>query len=174
MRRRGAIALLLVLCACQSGGTNPPLSDVAAPTALQGPAVATTTLAPMGEVPPPSATAETPPQTPGVAPPVAETKPSAPVVTPPVVEAKPLEPVIIKTAVQLACEKKHGRFVMLGKTGAMTCQFMTKDSGKRCSKETDCEGACLARSRTCAPVKPILGCESILQGDGRQVELCIE
>ena len=87
---------------------------------------------------------------------------------------QPPPPVMVKSASQIACEKKKGSFVSLGRSGVMTCQLPTRDGGKLCHRESDCDGVCLARSNTCAPVKPLLGCQSILQDDGRQVELCID
>lgn len=81
---------------------------------------------------------------------------------------------MIKTATQKACERKGGIFASAGKSGAKTCVKRTRDGGKQCKREQDCEGVCLARSRTCAPATPLLGCNDILQGDGRRVSLCID
>jgi hypothetical protein len=55
-----------------------------------------------------------------------------------------------------------------------TCVFTTRDGGKQCNRESQCEGVCLARSGTCSPVKPLLGCNEILQDNGARVTLCIE
>ncbi len=140
------IALPLVLAGCQPVGKGGMASDIASPEAIQGPAVEVTPLAPMG--PDPAATA------------VAEQKPPA--------AAKP------KSESHLACEKRGGNYVPLGKSGALTCQMPTRDAGKQCRKESDCDGVCLARSRTCAPAKPLFGCQSILQEDGVRVDLCID
>lgn len=143
MRCGWAIVLLLGLTGCQLTGGDAAKSDVAAPAALQGPAVEVTTLPPLGAVP--------------VAPSPAVSEPAKP-----------------KTAGQIACEGRGGRFVPLGASGAMTCQMPTRDGGKQCKRESDCDGVCLARSNTCAPVKPLLGCQDILQNDGRRVALCID
>ncbi|MGO4907703.1 hypothetical protein ACEN2J_05150 [Pseudorhodobacter sp. W20_MBD10_FR17] len=157
----GRMAVLaLAVAGCQFGslgGGDAPASDVAAPTALQGPAVEVTALAPMGQAAP-------------LAEPVQAQEPAE----------KPAEPVappvslVVKSAGQIACEKKGGRFAALPNTGAMTCQMTTRDAGKQCRRESDCDGVCLARSNSCAPVKPLLGCQDILQNDGRRVELCID
>lgn len=158
MRRFWALALMAVLAGCQFGGLGggeKAVSDVAAPTALQGPAVEVTTLAPMGQAAAPVSGGADVPKAP-------EAKETAPVVVP------------LKTPGQIACEKKGGKFATLSNTGAMTCQTSTRDGGKQCRRESDCDGVCLARSRTCAPVKPLLGCQDILQNDGRQVRLCID
>jgi hypothetical protein len=81
---------------------------------------------------------------------------------------------VVKSAAEFACEKRGGQYVGVGDTGAKTCQFRTRDATKQCRRESDCEGACLARSRTCAPVKPLLGCNRVLQQNGVEVELCID
>jgi hypothetical protein len=56
----------------------------------------------------------------------------------------------------------------------MICQFTTRDGGKRCTRESQCEGLCLARSGTCAPVEPLMGCHDILQDNGTRATQCIE
>jgi hypothetical protein len=185
MRQFWALGLMAVLAGalagCQFGGLNGGESaeaDIAAPTALQGPAVEVTTLAPMGQT----------------AAPVVEAKPVVPAVSPKDVPPKDAPqvapkadvptaaaltdaaPVVapVKSPSQIACEKKGGHFASLPNRGAMTCQMPTRDGGKQCRRESDCDGVCLARSRTCAPVKPLLGCQDILQNDGRRVKLCID
>lgn len=72
------------------------------------------------------------------------------------------------------CLKQGGLWAAAGKTGAKTCVKRTKDAGKFCTKETQCEGYCLARSHSCAPIKPMFGCNDILQADGREVTLCLD
>lgn len=81
-------------------------------------------------------------------------------------------PQTAKSDMQLACERKKGQWAKV--TGTVhTCIFTTKDAGKSCSRESQCEGACLARSGTCSPIKPLLGCNEILQDNGARVTLCI-
>lgn len=158
---------MLGLAGCQMGGGGVAPTDVAAPSAITGPAVEVTALAPLGSVVPVPASVPAPetPQPIGSAPVGAAAAP---------VSVPPPAPVIVKSPSQLACEKRGGRFVSLGRSGAMTCQVPTRDGGKSCRRESDCDGVCLARSATCAPVQPLLGCQSILQNDGRRVELCID
>ena len=83
-------------------------------------------------------------------------------------------PVTPKSEQQLACEKKKGHWAKIGKGGARACVYTTRDSGKRCTKESQCEGVCLARSGTCAPVKPMYGCNEIFQDNGARVTLCLD
>jgi hypothetical protein len=79
-----------------------------------------------------------------------------------------------KTALQRTCEKQGGVFAATGQGNARSCVKRTRDAGKACRRESDCDGVCLARSRSCAPLKPLFGCNEILQNDGRQVRLCID
>lgn len=78
-----------------------------------------------------------------------------------------------KSDQQLACERKRGQWVTA--VGSLkACVYPTGDSGKRCERESQCEGACLARSGTCSPVEPLYGCNEILQDNGARVTLCLE
>lgn len=83
------------------------------------------------------------------------------------------EPEPEKPEQQIACEKKKGQWVSTAGQ-AFTCIFMTKDADKTCTRGTQCEGDCLARTGTCAPIRPLLGCNEILQDDGKRATLCIE
>lgn len=85
-----------------------------------------------------------------------------------------VDPVAQKTKAQVICEKQGGNWDDAGKTGAKACFKRTRDAGKQCRKQSTCESVCLARSGTCAPVKPLFGCNDILQDDGRRVTLCVD
>src|SRR5690606_35018470 len=107
---RGAFftIVMLVLAGCQLGGAaSDGATDTAAPSAIQGPEVEVTTLAPLGE-----------------APKNAPVPDAAPVVEKP------------KSPGHIACEKRGGSFVSSGKSGAMTCQTATRDGGKQCRRES--------------------------------------
>ena len=88
--------------------------------------------------------------------------------------AAPPPPEPPKSASQIACEKKGGRFARAGNSTTFVCLRETRDGGKACSRETDCEGLCLARSRSCSPIIPVLGCQEILTQDGLRVTQCVE
>jgi hypothetical protein len=92
----------------------------------------------------------------------------------PVTEVVPEAPAEVKSEDQLRCERRGGVFAASGDSDLRTCVKRTRDSGKRCDQEKDCQGRCLARSQTCAPIDPLLGCNEILQDDGAAVTLCIE
>jgi len=79
-----------------------------------------------------------------------------------------------KSPVEAKCLKSGGLWADAGKSGAKSCIRRTKDAGRSCTKQTQCEGYCLARSHTCAPVTPMFGCNDILQADGREVTLCLD
>lgn len=74
----------------------------------------------------------------------------------------------------LACKAEGGFWGRVGDTAAYTCFRQTRDAGKSCRRQTDCETECLTRSRTCAPITPLFGCNPVLQADGREVNLCID
>lgn len=84
------------------------------------------------------------------------------------------EPEAPKTAEQLLCEARGGIWTVAGNTGAYLCVQPTRDGGKACHKESDCEGQCLARSMSCAPFTPLFGCNEVLDKQGRRVTLCID
>lgn len=71
------------------------------------------------------------------------------------------------------CIRKGGEFVP-GRSGGFLCMSVPRDAGNSCNSANDCESECLARSRTCAPVKPLLGCNDILTGSGVAVRQCVE
>ena len=72
------------------------------------------------------------------------------------------------------CLEDGGRWgATPGDTG-FTCFQTLSDANKRCSVESDCEGLCLARSQTCAPVKPFFGCHEVLGSNGLRQTRCVE
>lgn len=88
--------------------------------------------------------------------------------------AAPAPPPPHRSAAQIACEKGRGNWVTAGKTGTMSCQVPLRDGGRQCTRDRDCDGQCLARSRTCAPYAPLFGCNEVLQDNGQRVTLCID
>ncbi len=100
-------------------------------------------------------------------------EPSEAVEAPPTPVAADAAPEEAKSPAQIACEKKDSIWAKVGDTGANYCAKRMRDNGKRCTKGTECEGLCLARSGTCAPFDPLFGCNEILQDDGSRVTLCI-
>ena len=75
---------------------------------------------------------------------------------------------------QQDCEKDGGRWGRGGKADFFVCYRTTHDGGQSCSAGTDCDGFCLARSRTCAPVTPLFGCQDILTDNGQPGTICID
>jgi hypothetical protein len=74
----------------------------------------------------------------------------------------------------LTCMKQGGEWITAGAEGAKACIHRTRDSGKSCRKKGDCEGDCLSKSNSCAPITPLFGCNDILQENGVMVTLCID
>jgi hypothetical protein len=197
MPRLPLLSLILaagVLSACQmtSPGTGGGTGEAVTPNAVAGSAIETTAL----DAPPADAEADaaapavaaegnalaapqgtSPDNGTGTAvdPVAADPEPAPEAELEPVPEAE-LEPVpeAPKSERQLACERKKGRWEKVGLGELRACVFPTRDGGQSCRKESDCEGVCLARSGTCAPFKPLFGCNEVLQENGARGTLCIQ
>jgi hypothetical protein len=176
--RIAVLVLALALAGCvppggggpgaKPGGANPVTGDAIEVTSLDDlpaagpdaePAVASPSARPGPDDPRPR------PRPARAAPPAAD-EVAVPVAAPAVPEAA-------KTPGQIACEKKKGIWSKAGK-GGFSCISKTRDAGKECKKAKDCEGLCLARSGSCAPFKPLFGCNEILDDMGRRMTLCID
>jgi hypothetical protein len=159
-----ALMALVVLAWCladRSGGvagTTPPVTEAAEVTLLDAPAAASAPVA-QAQKAEAAATAKAPKMS-------AEARVADTPATPP-----PPEPV--KSPSQIVCEKKGGRFAKAGNATPVVCVRETRDGGKSCRRETDCEGLCLARSRSCSPITPVLGCQESLTRDGLRVTECV-
>jgi hypothetical protein len=90
------------------------------------------------------------------------------------VTAPAATPAVLKSASQIACEEDGGTWARAGPGGGMACVRQTRDGGKQCNSKDDCSGECLARSRTCAPIQPLFGCNAVLMDNGAEVSLCID
>lgn len=179
MRNLCLALMLFGLAGCIGSKAEPPkgnpiTGDAIAVTALDTPAAQPNPSGQpnAGAQPNPAAQPATPP--PGSQPPPAKpaNKPAAAAAQPAqTVEAPPPPP---PSAAELACTKSGGQWAGAGGKSLFSCVHLTKDSGKQCSKATQCEGLCLARSGTCAPVVPLFGCNEIFQDNGARVTLCID
>jgi hypothetical protein len=192
MRRLSLFAVLVcfigLVSACQvfppGKGANPSGEEVT-PNAVAGSEIEVTALDTLpgdGEAAPAANPAAEAAGTDTAAPQAAPTPPGAEV-EPTAAEAEPTPapkaeveevPAEAKSERQLACEKKKGSWAKVGKGKSRACIFTTRDAGKRCERKSQCEGECLARSGTCSPIRPLYGCEEVLQEDGRRVTLCLE
>jgi hypothetical protein len=156
-------AFLLLACqmAAPGGGGQGLQDEAIAVTPLDGPVA--------GAVP--SADTPHPKPKPGDLKPAEE----APAAAEPEPAAAPAEPEAPKTAEQALCQTSGGQWVAAGDTGAYYCASRTRDgAAKQCTRKSQCQGECLARSRTCSPVIPLYGCNDVLDKDGRQVTLCLD
>ena len=191
MPRLSLVALVLcaagLLAGCQLSGPGKAASGPPSGNPVTGGEIEVTALdAPAGETPTTpaaagaepagqgKAAAQSSPQPASEPVPAAGTEPKADPGTPAPKADLEAAPVTPKSEMQLACEKKKGSWSGIGKGDARACVFQTRDGGKRCTKESQCEGVCLARSGTCSPLKPLYGCNEILQDNGARVTLCLD
>ncbi|MFN3954547.1 MAG: hypothetical protein ACK4LQ_08845 [Pararhodobacter sp.] len=108
--------------------------------------------------------------TPGPSPDEIVEAPAAPVTFEPP-RAPPLPPAL--AAQQRQCAAGGGQMSRRG-DGLFVCVRQTRDGGQRCTRSGDCEGYCLARSGSCAPIAPLFGCHEVLGRDGARTTLCVE
>lgn len=114
-------------------------------------------------------TAETPAEVPAESPPVPEPPPEA--APPEAAPSAPEPPAVV--ALRRSCAREGGTLARRG-DGLLTCQRQTRDGGRSCTASRQCEGECLARSGTCAPVTPLYGCHEVLLASGSRVTQCLE
>jgi hypothetical protein len=174
-----ALMALVLLTGCladrpdAAAGDAPTVAGAIEVTPLDAPPSGAAPETPVAEPAERAATAPTPKMS---AEALAEDTPATPPETEALLEevAAPPPPPPLKSASQIACEKKGGRFAKAGNSTTFVCVRETRDGGKSCRRETDCEGLCLARSRSCSPITPVLGCQEILTQDGARVTQCVE
>lgn len=175
---------LALLAACQLG--QPGRDGAAAPGAnpVTGGTITTTTLDAPPPAAPPTAAEISATAAPADAPRPQPRPDSATAATeetaataepaPPDPAAEPEIPAILKSPSEIACEDDGGTWARAGEGGGMACIYQTRDGGRRCDGKDDCEGECLARSRSCSPIKPLFGCNAVLLDTGAEVTLCLD
>ena len=73
---------------------------------------------------------------------------------------------------RVSCQRSGGAFT--GTQGkAMLCFHTPPDAGRQCDRASQCTAGCLAKSHTCAPVTPLIGCQDVLDDEGRTVTQCV-
>lgn len=72
------------------------------------------------------------------------------------------------------CERGGGIWGRGGAGGGFVCFQRTRDANQSCTRESDCQSFCLARSRTCAPLVPFLGCHDVLTDNGTRAMVCVD
>lgn len=76
-------------------------------------------------------------------------------------------------AAKAACERGGGFFSATSGGKAGYCARYTRDGNRSCEASSACEGYCLARSRTCAPITPLIGCHQVLSDRGVEERTCL-
>lgn len=69
------------------------------------------------------------------------------------------------------CEENGGTLVN-GLVGPI-CTMPEPDAGAACRDSSECSGVCLADTRTCSPLRPMVGCFSYLD-QGETFEICVD
>lgn len=156
MRR---LLLLMLLAGCQ-------MAAPAGPVGIVDEAIEVTAL-PSGEALPAATVAlptDAAPPAPDVVLPTEEPDP-------PTERAEEVRPVI--SAEQATCQRGGGTWAKVGALGRI-CVKQTGQGAKSCDQKSDCKGECLAQSKTCAPIAPLMGCNEVLDGTGRRMTQCLQ
>ncbi len=157
--------LILLLGACLPGfeGEAAPEADTITVTSLDADGAAAPALDAGAETEAAAEAEAAPPEAPeAVAAPTAPPEPPA-VAPPPILAAE-----------TRACAARGGTLQPRGEGGLWVCVRSTRDAGRACTNATQCEGLCLARSGTCAPIEPLFGCHEVFDRAGRRETLCRE
>lgn len=72
------------------------------------------------------------------------------------------------------CEAEGGTVGRGGMLASEQCFKPLPDAGKSCGTASDCEGMCMADTRTCQAITPQFGCFEFLDETGRKVGLCAD
>ncbi|MCU0800213.1 MAG: hypothetical protein MUD11_00310 [Rhodobacteraceae bacterium] len=185
MRAGLILSLLVLLAGCQTagprpGGADPLTGEAIETTALEDPVVGLAEEQaadnPEPAAPPPVAdggVTEPAPDAEGAAD-ITGDDPATAAEAPPTDAAPTVVDPALQTPEALACIRRGGLWSRVGAGEGRSCVRPTRDAGKRCDADRDCQGVCLARSGTCAPVDPLFGCNDVLQDDGRRMTLCLD
>lgn len=157
MRAALILGLILTLGACAAPAPPDPFAPIAATPADAVPEASTPTES-APETPPP----ETPPP---------QAPPAAPAALQVVPEPPPEPPALANQRQQ--CQRDGGQLAPR-LPGVYACVRPTRDAGRRSDAAADCEGLCLARSGTCAPLAPLFGCHEVFTSPGRRETLCTD
>ena len=72
------------------------------------------------------------------------------------------------------CERRGGRWGPAANKTSFACYLTLPDANKTCETGRDCQGLCLARSRTCSPITPFYGCHEVISRAGLPQTVCLE
>jgi len=74
---------------------------------------------------------------------------------------------------KVECLEAGGTWGRGGILGLEQCFPNYSDGGKSCNRDSDCQGMCMADTRSCAPSFSY-GCLSYLNDEGKVEEICID
>lgn len=77
-------------------------------------------------------------------------------------------------AARADCLAQGGRVGFGGLVPDEVCFRPTRDAGKACTRASDCEGLCLADTRSCSAEGPMFGCFSFLDENGQAQDICVD
>lgn len=167
MRAALILTLILGLTACAPPAPPDPFAPIAATPEDAVPEASAPTDAPLADAPPAEAA---PPETPPPETTSPEPPPAAP--APQAAPEPPPEPPALANQRQ-ECRRSGGQLAPR-LPGVYACVRATRDAGRRCEAAADCEGLCLARSASCAPLAPLFGCHEVFTSPGRRETLCTD
>ncbi|MEO8530156.1 MAG: hypothetical protein ABI459_02955 [Deltaproteobacteria bacterium] len=70
------------------------------------------------------------------------------------------------------CTRTGGIWSTLSETQVNLCVQPTGQGAQSCQTRSDCKGECFAKSKTCAPYKPLIGCNEVIGANGATQTLC--
>ncbi len=73
----------------------------------------------------------------------------------------------------LNCAREGGKGI-IGGFGQPACEKQAPDAGQACTQDSDCEGFCMAETKTCTPQNPMFGCFATLPSPGKEAMVCVD
>ncbi|MCX6766854.1 MAG: hypothetical protein NT170_03720 [Candidatus Moranbacteria bacterium] len=99
-------------------------------------------------------------------------------------DINPKPKVITKNPEEVACKKQGGQWGLMGLSGEYVCNLPATDAGEECTKDSECQGACLGDNKLSSDPHPstgecskwtiVLGCRYYFLDNGHQGEICMD
>ncbi|PRY24917.1 hypothetical protein CLV78_10290 [Aliiruegeria haliotis] len=75
---------------------------------------------------------------------------------------------------EASCTARGGYLATRPGGALRVCTITPRDANQACTTGADCEGLCLARSKTCAPAVPLFGCHEVIMDNGQLATNCLD